>query len=173
MRGLGLIVMALSFISSAYSLSEEASQIAARLEKSKTKSRQMLTREKDVAPLIARVDQDLVLLAKQKQDLEREKQLLMQRKETLEAAVTEKRIKLATVEGERTHLESVLNSCLVDLQSLIAQRSIQTEMQQVFAQSHARDTLLAGVFETTSMATSTPLLLTAAAPQFVLEDVRG
>lgn len=152
---------------------DEGIQLAARLAAMKAKTHQTLTAAKDVAPLIARVDKDLLALASQKQDLEKQKHVLLQRRQELLEVLNTKNADLDALQKETGAVEEILQLRFVQWGALTAQRSIQAESEGV-AQTLGRDRLLAHVFETTF--TTTAKLSSGrsiARDYFVAEDVRG
>lgn len=155
--------------SSVNALSEGAAHIAQRIAHLKEKTHRALTAAKDVAPLIKRVDEDLLALEAQKKILIEQKKKLQAHKDALQAALNQRKDLLTILQAERATIEHAWERQSAQLDAFMAQKSIQSGNEGV-AQSTARDTLLARVFDVNLTATSQSLLVTW---HNQAEDVRG
>lgn len=155
----------------ASSLTEDAQKIAHRIAQLKEKTHRALTAAKDVAPLIKRVDDDLVTLERQKKLLFDQKKNLEEHKRALQTALNQRKELLSILQTERATIDRAWERQSAQLDAFIAQKSIQTEVE-VVAQTPSRDTLLARVFDLTSSSTTSSVVL-AFYHQGLSEDVRG
>lgn len=150
-----------------YGGGNEIPEIASKLAAMKSMAHRSLTATKDVAPLIGRIDKDLLVLEAQKKALIKEKSFLLQRRDALQLSVQDKKNEQNALFNEQNVLDAHWEQCLGQLRSFIAQQSIQCALQEV-AQSTSRATLLAQKFE------SKPNLFEFSEPLgMVTEDVRG
>jgi hypothetical protein len=169
-RALILLLTLFSLITPVLPLSEGAKKIADRIAALKEKTHRTLTAAKDVAPLIRRVDNDLLMLESQKRALMDQKKSLERHKHALQVALKQRHELLSILQSERSAIDQAWERQTAQLDAFVAQKSIQVE-SEVLAQTPSRATLLARVFDlqttpTGSLVAGNDLVRPA-------EDVRG
>lgn len=127
-------------------MSDGAKKIAERIAALKEKTHKTLTAAKDVAPLIMRVDKDLVTLAAQEKQLSDKKELLLKSRQALSIARNQRKDLLAILKTERAAVDLAWERQSAQLDALFAQKSIQVE-QEVVVSVAPRDTLLVPFFD--------------------------